>query len=164
MIISVLKIKVTLQAGRTIPIVIKTLFLGTSKPHMKPLQAPSTFNHSTSWILQSANAVKWKSNVFECLPSPPWAFATRNIDGSIFCKLSIRWGLISPGQSEAWLGCGHALCSCYKYANAKSPQSAAPTCICTFMMLTVTSSYFDRLQQICNQLLLSGGWFLMKIV
>ena len=37
-----------LQAGR-IPIVNKPPFLGTNTPHMKPLQASSTFNHSTSW-------------------------------------------------------------------------------------------------------------------
>ena len=98
----------TLQAGRTIPLVINTLFLSTNTPHMKPLQASK---HSTSWIQKSANAVNWNDNAFECLLSPLLGFCHRKHQWFQLLQTcnQVRPHFPLVKVRRAWLDCGHAL-------------------------------------------------------
>ena len=115
--LSVLKIKVclqvkikikSLQAGRTISTIIKTLFR-TDTPHMKPLEASCTLNHLT-------NAINWNSNLFQHFPSLILGFYHRKHQCLIF-----SW---SKYCSVRLWPCTAAVTN----ANAKSRQSAPPTC------------------------------------
>ena len=65
-----------------------------------------------------------------------------------------------PGQSRPWLDCGHVL--------QLLRMSMRKVHSCFHLHLHIHDAHCDliflRLQQICNPLLLNGGWFPMKTV